>query len=77
MRANAESRIALGGEALLRLGVTQGPDVASVLAGLRDARLDGEIRDRASEIEYVRTWLSNRTTGRRGPTPPADPPEEG
>ena len=75
--AQPDSRAALGGDALMQLGVPRGPDVATVLAGLRDARLDGEIRDRAGEIDYVRTWLSSRTTGRRGLPPRADPSEEG
>jgi hypothetical protein len=42
--------------------VARGPDVAAVLGGLRDARLDGEIRERQAEIDYVRTWLHHRTT---------------
>jgi hypothetical protein len=41
---------------VIALGVTQGPDVARVLSALRDARLDGKIRDRQGEIDYVRTW---------------------
>jgi tRNA nucleotidyltransferase (CCA-adding enzyme) len=72
-----EARPALGGDALVQLGVSRGPDVASVLAGLRDARLDGEICDRAAEIDYVRTWLSDRTRTRGRPTPRAGSPEEG
>jgi tRNA nucleotidyltransferase (CCA-adding enzyme) len=51
----------LDGDAVLGLGVRRGPDVAAVLGALRDARLDGEIRDRQGEIDYVRTWLANRT----------------
>jgi tRNA nucleotidyltransferase (CCA-adding enzyme) len=55
------ARPALDGEAVLGLGVARGPAVAAVLGALRDARLDGEIHDRQGEIDYVRTWLSNRT----------------
>ncbi len=55
------ARPLLGGEALLGLGVSRGPDVSTVLNVLRDARLDGEIHDRPGEIDYVKTWLSTRT----------------
>ena len=72
-----EARPLLAGDALVRLGVPRGPDVAGVLAGLRDARLDGEIHDEAGEIDYVRAWLSSRTPSRGGRTPCADSPEEG
>lgn len=72
-----EARAALGGEALLQLGVPRGPAVATVLAALRDARLDGAIRDRAGEVDYVRTWLASRTPVPEGRTPPGDSPEEG
>jgi len=44
---------------LLALGVARGPDVARVLGALRDARLDGEIRDRQGEIDYVKSWLEH------------------
>jgi len=58
--AEPDGRSLLGGEAVLGLGVPRGPDVAAVLGALRDARLDGEIRDRQGEIDYVRSWLTNR-----------------
>jgi tRNA nucleotidyltransferase (CCA-adding enzyme) len=51
----------LGGEGVIALGVTRGPEVARVLGALRDARLDGEIRDRQGEIDYVRNWLAHHT----------------
>jgi tRNA nucleotidyltransferase (CCA-adding enzyme) len=73
--AGSVGRPVLGGEAVLGLGVTRGPDVAAVLGALRDARLDGEIRDRADEIDYVRSWLQNRTPDRRGPASPSAPEE--
>jgi tRNA nucleotidyltransferase (CCA-adding enzyme) len=60
--ADRDARPALGGADVLGLGVTRGPDVTAALGALRDARLDGEIRDRQGEIDYVRTWLANRTT---------------
>jgi tRNA nucleotidyltransferase (CCA-adding enzyme) len=51
----------LGGEAVLGLGVRRGPGVAAVLAALRDARLDGDIRDRQGEVDYVKSWLELQT----------------
>jgi tRNA nucleotidyltransferase (CCA-adding enzyme) len=51
----------LGGDAVLSLGVTRGPDVAAVLQALRDARLDGEVQDRQGEVDYVKAWLATRT----------------
>jgi hypothetical protein len=50
----------LGGGDLIALGVPSGPEVAAVLAGVRDARLEGEIRDRQGEIDYVKAWVQNR-----------------
>ena len=50
----------LGGDDVIALGVTRGPAVAAALAALRDARLDGRVVDRASEIDYVRTWTSTQ-----------------
>jgi tRNA nucleotidyltransferase (CCA-adding enzyme) len=54
-------RPSLGGEAVMALGVARGPAVAAVLGALRDARLDGEVHDRAGEIDYVKAWLQNTT----------------
>ena len=55
------ARPALAGGDVLALGVPRGPAVAAALDALRNARLDGEIRERQDEIDYVRTWLDNRT----------------
>jgi tRNA nucleotidyltransferase (CCA-adding enzyme) len=60
MAAGADGQTELGGEAVLALGVPRGPVVAAVLSALRDARLDGEIRDRQGEIDYVRSWLQTK-----------------
>jgi tRNA nucleotidyltransferase (CCA-adding enzyme) len=59
--AEPDARPVLGGDAVLDLGVARGPDVATVLGALRDARLDGEIHDRQGEMDYVKAWLSTRT----------------
>jgi tRNA nucleotidyltransferase (CCA-adding enzyme) len=61
LTAERAGRPVLSGEDVLRLGVTRGPDVAAALAALRDARLDGEIRERQGEIDYVRAWVQTRT----------------
>jgi hypothetical protein len=50
----------LGGGETIALGVPPGPAVAAVLAGMRDARLEGEIHDRQGEIDYVKAWVENR-----------------
>jgi tRNA nucleotidyltransferase (CCA-adding enzyme) len=56
----ADARPLLGGDAVLGLGVPRGPEVAAALSALRDARLDGEIRDRQDEMDYVRSWLQTK-----------------
>jgi tRNA nucleotidyltransferase (CCA-adding enzyme) len=50
-------RPSLRGGDLVALGVPEGPDVAAVLAALRDARLDGRLRSDAGERAFVRAWL--------------------
>ena len=60
LAAGADGQTELGGEAVLALGVPRGPVVAAVLSALRDARLDGEIRDRQGEIDYVKSWLQTK-----------------
>jgi tRNA nucleotidyltransferase (CCA-adding enzyme) len=51
----------LRGDELLGLGVPQGPAVGAVLEEIRARRRRGEIADRAAEIDYVRSWVSERT----------------
>jgi tRNA nucleotidyltransferase (CCA-adding enzyme) len=50
----------LSGDDVLALGVTRGPAVATVLAALRDARLDARVVDRAAEMDYVRSWMADQ-----------------
>src|SRR5260370_1271007 len=50
--------VALAGEGVVALGVPRGPGVAQVLAELRDGRLDGRLRNRAIEVEFVRQWTT-------------------
>ncbi|MGH7392018.1 MAG: hypothetical protein ACREM3_21560, partial [Candidatus Rokuibacteriota bacterium] len=51
------ARPALGGDAVVALGVPRGAAVARVLAALRDGRLDGALRDRDDEERFVRDWV--------------------
>jgi tRNA nucleotidyltransferase (CCA-adding enzyme) len=50
----------LRGDDLLELGVPRGPAVGAVLDDIRGRRRRGEIADRAAEIDYVRSWVSQR-----------------
>ena len=50
----------LRGDELIELGVPRGPAVGTVLDGIRGRRRRGEIADRAAEIDYVRSWVSER-----------------
>ncbi len=60
-------RPALRGDDVIALGVPRGPAVARVLAGLRDARLEGRIAERAGETDFVRAWVRRGlTTGKEG-----------
>ncbi len=47
-------RIALNGKDLLEMGITAGPQVKETLELLLEARLDGQIKSRAEEIEFVK-----------------------
>jgi tRNA nucleotidyltransferase (CCA-adding enzyme) len=53
-------RPVLRGDEVVALGVGPGPQVAEVLGGLRDARLDGAVGDRDAETAYVRDWVARR-----------------
>jgi tRNA nucleotidyltransferase (CCA-adding enzyme) len=50
----------LSGEDLMKLGVTQGPQIKKVLELLREARLNGRVTTREGEEEFVRSWLAER-----------------
>jgi len=51
------ARPALNGDAVVALGVPRNAEVARVLSDLRDARLDGIVTDRDSEVAYVEDWV--------------------
>jgi tRNA nucleotidyltransferase (CCA-adding enzyme) len=50
----------LSGEDLMKLGVTQGPQIKEVLELLHQARLNGRVSTREGEEELVRSWLAER-----------------
>jgi len=53
----------LRGDDVVELGVEQGPDIADVLAELRDARLDGEVTSRDDEVQFVEAYLARELAG--------------
>ena len=55
------ARPALNGDAVVALGVPRNAEVARILNELRDARLDGVVSDRASEVAYVEDWMTQRS----------------
>ena len=54
------ARPALGGDDIVAVGVAPGPRVAEALRALRDARLDGRVANRDSEMEFVQDFLSRK-----------------
>ena len=53
----------LRGDDVVELGVEQGPDIADVLAGLRAARLDGDVTTRDDEVQFVEAYLARELAG--------------
>ena len=51
------ARSALGGDDVVAAGVAPGPRVAEALRALRDARLDGWVTDRDSEVEFLQDFV--------------------
>jgi hypothetical protein len=50
----------LNGKDLQWLGVPEGVEIKKVLVRLLDARLNGEVRDRADEERLVRAWVEGK-----------------
>ena len=53
----------LSGAALLQMGAAEGPEIGRVLAGLRDARLDGRVVNREEEVSLARDLLARSGAG--------------
>lgn len=53
----------LRGDDLIQLSVLPGPDVGDVLALLRAAKLDGELKSRADEVRFVEEFLARERIG--------------
>lgn len=53
-------RPALNGDDLKRLGVPPGPALGEILARLRDARLEGLVKNETQEEVLVRLWMESR-----------------
>ena len=51
-------KVSLDGHELKLLGVPQGPGMGRMLKGLLDARLDGEVGSRETEVALVKRWLA-------------------
>ena len=49
-----EVKVTLNGDDLMRLGIPPGPRYRRLLAELLDAKLDGIVRNREEEVEYIR-----------------------
>ena len=56
-RGAGRPRPLLRGDDVIALGVAAGPQVASVLDALQDARLDGEVGERGEAEAFVRVWM--------------------
>jgi len=57
LREWRHQRPLLDGKSLRALGVPRGPAIGEVLRLLRDARLDGRVRDRSGEERLVRSFI--------------------
>ena len=51
-------KTSLDGHELTLLGVPQGPGMGRMLKALLDARLDGEVANRETEVALVKRWLA-------------------
>ena len=52
-------KIDITGDDIVGMGIERGPEVGSILKAVRDAKLDGFIKDKKDEIEFVKKELQN------------------
>ena len=59
-----EVKVSLTGHDLKKLGIPPGPQYRKLLAELLDAKLDGIVRNRDEEIEYIKRGQGGRDEDR-------------
>ena len=52
-------KIDITGDDIVEMGIERGPEVGSILKAVRDAKLDGLIKDKKDEMEFVKKELQN------------------
>ncbi|MBI5749020.1 MAG: hypothetical protein HZA00_07825, partial [Nitrospinae bacterium] len=52
-------KIDITGDDIVEMGIERGPEVGSILKAVRDAKLDGLIKDKKDEMEFVKKKLQN------------------
>ena len=52
-------KIDITGDDIVGMGIERGPEVGSILKAVRDAKLDGFIKDKKDEMEFVKKELQN------------------
>jgi len=50
----------LSGDDLIALGLDPGPEFKIILNQLKNARLDGEVKDRDDELRLVKKWIKEK-----------------
>ena len=52
-------KIDITGDDIVGMGIERGPEIGSILKAVRDAKLDGLIKDKKDEMEFVKKKLQN------------------
>jgi tRNA nucleotidyltransferase (CCA-adding enzyme) len=53
-------RIDVTGDDLINMGIAKGPEIGLILKAVRDARLDGLIKNREEELKFIKDMLKKR-----------------
>jgi len=57
-------RIDVTGDDLINMGIAKGPEIGLILKAVRDARLDGLVKNREEELEFIKDMLKkDKKTG--------------